>query len=64
MVLLKGHFYIFRSAKSGNFALVTALSQWVLKEKGVLRVKAVNHHKKGESKPPRDYTITEQVVGT
>lgn len=53
-----------KAVKSGNLALVTALSQWVLKEKGVLRVKSVDHHKKGETKPPHDYTIMDQVEYT
>ncbi|PAV74496.1 hypothetical protein WR25_02468 [Diploscapter pachys] len=45
---------------SGNLAFVTALSKWVLKESGVLRVKSVEHHKVGEKKPT-EYTIMDEV---
>jgi oligosaccharyltransferase complex subunit beta len=50
-----------KQSASGNRALVTALSQWVFKEKGVLRVKSVVHHLKGQSMPPPSYTITQEV---
>ncbi|TKR92501.1 hypothetical protein L596_007142 [Steinernema carpocapsae] len=50
-----------KATKSGNLDLVTELSKWVLKEKGVLRVKSVSHHKAGETEPPREYTINEKV---
>lgn len=53
---------MFRKGKSGNLELITSLSQWVLKEVGVLRVKSVTHHKVGESKPPSEYTIMDDVV--
>jgi hypothetical protein len=53
----------FRPVASGNLALVTELSKWVFKEKGVLRVKSVTHHRTGEKHAPREYTIMEQVVG-
>jgi len=48
--------------RSGNLELVNSLSQWVLMEKGVLRVKSVDHHRKGEKKPPAAYTIMDDVV--
>ncbi|XP_053206440.1 dolichyl-diphosphooligosaccharide--protein glycosyltransferase 48 kDa subunit-like [Panonychus citri] len=48
--------------KSGNEALCIALSRWVFKEEGVLRVGKVEHHKLGESSPPESYTIMEDVV--
>ncbi|XP_014254166.1 dolichyl-diphosphooligosaccharide--protein glycosyltransferase 48 kDa subunit [Cimex lectularius] len=47
---------------SGNQQVATALSKWVLKENGVLRVKSVAHHKLDESSPPPSYTIMETVV--
>jgi len=50
-----------KSSTSGNLALITELSKWVLKEKGVLRVKSVSHHKVGEKQSPRDYTIMDMV---
>jgi oligosaccharyltransferase complex subunit beta len=49
-------------AKSGNEDLVKALTQWVFKETGVLRLSNVTHHKAGERGPPSSYTITEDVV--
>lgn len=47
--------------QSNNRAVVTALSQWVFKEKGVLRVGAVQHNLVGEKDPPPAYTIEDQV---
>ena len=47
--------------QSNNRALSVALSKWVFKEKGVLRVGAVKHHLKGETNPPIAYTIEDQV---
>lgn len=44
--------------------MATALSQWVFKEHGVLRVKSVSHHRPGEKVPPQAYTIMEMVVST
>ena len=38
------------------------LVAWVFKEKGVLRVGKVSHHKVGENQPPPAYTITDNVV--
>ncbi|KAJ8022168.1 Dolichyl-diphosphooligosaccharide--protein glycosyltransferase 48 kDa subunit [Holothuria leucospilota] len=49
-------------AKSGNQALALALSRWVFKEEGVLRVSRVSHHKAGETTPPQAYTIEDEVV--
>lgn len=46
---------------SGNRQLAAALTQWVFREKGVLRVGKVNHHLVGESKPPSAYTVEDQV---
>jgi oligosaccharyltransferase complex subunit beta len=51
-------------AKSGNEKLATALSKWVFKEEGVLKVGNVAHHRVGESTPPSAYTITDDVVYT
>ena len=47
--------------QSNNRALSVALSKWVFKEKGVLRVGTVKHHLKGEINPPLAYTIEDQV---
>lgn len=51
-----------RYEKTGNQELAEALSRWVFKEAGVLRVGAVSHHPVGESTPPAAYTITDLVV--
>ena len=48
--------------KSGNEELSTSLTQWVFKEKGVLRVSDVKHHRLGETNPPSAYTIKENLV--
>ena len=47
--------------KSHNRALATAISQWVLKEKGVLRVVSVSHYKIGETQSPEAYTVKDNV---
>lgn len=51
-----------RYESSGNQALATALSQWVFKEKGVLRAQNVRHHPKGQRTPPEAYTVMDDVV--
>ena len=51
-----------RHAQNGNMELAEALSRWVFKEAGVLRVGAVSHHPVGEISPPAAYTITDLVV--
>ena len=55
-------FFDHRYAKSGNQDLAIALSEWVFKENGVLRVGEVKHHRAGEASPPVAYTIEEDVV--
>lgn len=51
-----------RHERTGNMELAEALSRWVFKEAGVLRVGAVTHHPVGETTPPAAYTITDLVV--
>lgn len=51
-----------RHERTGNMELAEALSRWVFKEAGVLRVGAVTHHRVGEADPPAAYTITDLVV--
>ncbi|XP_029292461.1 dolichyl-diphosphooligosaccharide--protein glycosyltransferase 48 kDa subunit [Cottoperca gobio] len=50
-----------RHEQTGNMELAEALSRWVFKEAGVLRVGAVTHHPVGERNPPAAYTITDLV---
>nr|XP_061803173.1 dolichyl-diphosphooligosaccharide--protein glycosyltransferase 48 kDa subunit-like isoform X2 [Nerophis lumbriciformis] len=47
--------------QTGNRELAEALSRWVFKEAGVLRVGKVSHHPVGENTPPAAYTITDLV---
>lgn len=51
-----------RYSQTGNYELAVALSRWVFKEEGVLRVGAVSHHRVGELVPPSAYTVTDLVV--
>ncbi|NXE97824.1 OST48 glycosyltransferase, partial [Menura novaehollandiae] len=48
-------------SQTGNYELAVALSRWVFKEEGVLRVGAVSHHRVGELAPPNAYTVTDLV---
>lgn len=47
--------------ESNNRGLAKAISQWVFKEKGVIRVTSVKHHKIGETEPPHAYTVKDDV---
>jgi len=51
-----------RFDKSGNEELSVALTQWVFKERGVLRVTGVKHNIVGEVNPPVAYTIKQNIV--
>lgn len=51
-----------RYSQTGNYELAVALSRWVFKEEGVLRVGPVSHHRVGEPAPPNAYTVTDLVV--
>uniref|UniRef100_A0A8D1U227 Dolichyl-diphosphooligosaccharide--protein glycosyltransferase 48 kDa subunit n=1 Tax=Sus scrofa TaxID=9823 RepID=A0A8D1U227_PIG len=50
-----------RYPQTGNYELAVALSRWVFKEEGVLRVGPVSHHRVGEKAPPNAYTVTDLV---
>uniref|UniRef100_A0A8C6H4L8 Dolichyl-diphosphooligosaccharide--protein glycosyltransferase 48 kDa subunit n=1 Tax=Mus spicilegus TaxID=10103 RepID=A0A8C6H4L8_MUSSI len=50
-----------RYSQTGNYELAVALSLWVFKEEGVLRVGPVSHHRVGEMAPPNAYTVTDLV---
>lgn len=47
--------------RSGNEQLVAALTDWLFKQKGVIRVKSVNHNLVGQKSPPHAYTITDMA---
>jgi len=51
-----------RFTQAGNQDLAVSLTQWVFKEKGVLRVGTVKHHRVGELSAPAAYTIMDEVV--
>lgn len=51
-----------KAVTSGNRNVAIAISQWVFKDMGQLRVRKVNHHKEGEQNPPEAYTVMENVV--
>ena len=51
-----------RFEKSGNQELAVSLSQWVFKEKGVLKVGRVEHRRQGEKQQAEAYTVMEDVV--
>ncbi|KAJ3643940.1 hypothetical protein Zmor_026620 [Zophobas morio] len=51
-----------KSDVSGNRDVAFAISQWVFKEHGQLRVRSVKHSRVGEEKPPSAYTIMEDVI--
>ncbi|XP_044263797.1 dolichyl-diphosphooligosaccharide--protein glycosyltransferase 48 kDa subunit [Tribolium madens] len=51
-----------KSDVAGNKEVAIAISQWVFKEHGQLRVRSVKHNKVGETKPPSAYTIMDDVV--
>lgn len=53
-----------RFSKAGNQELAIALSEWVFKENGVLRVGEVKHHRAGEVTPPAAYTVEDDVVSS
>ncbi|XP_047001722.1 dolichyl-diphosphooligosaccharide--protein glycosyltransferase 48 kDa subunit [Schistocerca americana] len=53
-----------RFSVSGNKQVALALSSWVFRESGVLRVRSVSHHREGERSPPPAYTIMDNVVYT
>ncbi|PAA74157.1 hypothetical protein BOX15_Mlig024858g2, partial [Macrostomum lignano] len=49
------------SELSGNRDLALSLSQWVFKQRGVLRFRDVKHSLAGESAPPEFYTVKDLV---
>ncbi len=53
----------FSHSKAGNEELAASLTQWLFKEKGVLRVGKIEHHREGEKHIPDYYTVMEDLVG-
>jgi len=50
-----------KTDRSGNQELAVHLTEWVFKEKGMLRVAGVEHHRVGEKHPPAAYTVLDDV---
>lgn len=53
-----------KTESTGNEQFVFKTLEWLLKEKGVLRIVKVEHHRVGESGPPDVYTINEELEYT
>jgi oligosaccharyltransferase complex subunit beta len=51
-----------RHARAGNEQLCEALTQWLFKERGVLRVGQIRHNVVGEKGSPKAYTIKQNLV--
>ncbi|CAF1434380.1 unnamed protein product [Rotaria sp. Silwood1] len=51
-----------KSAKSGNEELAIALTDWVFKQRGVLRARNIRHYLKKEKTTPSYYTIKNDIV--
>lgn len=51
-----------KSDKSGNEDLSVGLTQWLFKERGVLRVADIKHNEVGEKNPPSAYTIKQNLA--
>ena len=52
----------FRHAKSGNQDLAVALTDWVFKQRGVLRARNIRHYLKSDKSTPRFYTVKNDIV--
>lgn len=50
-----------RFDKSGNEELCAGLTQWLFKERGVLRVAEIKHNEVGKKMPPATYTIKQNL---
>ncbi|CAF4124843.1 unnamed protein product, partial [Rotaria sordida] len=51
-----------KSAKSGNEELAIALTDWVFKQRGVLRARNIRHYLKQDKTTPSFYTIKNDLV--
>ena len=53
---------VFRIPKSGNEDLAVALTDWVFKQRGVLRARNIRHYLKADKSTPSYYTIKNDIV--
>ena len=51
-----------RVPKSGNQDLAVALTDWVFKQRGVLRSRNIRHYLKADKSTPRFYTVKNDIV--
>ncbi|CAF3340459.1 unnamed protein product [Rotaria socialis] len=51
-----------KSDKSGNEELAIALTDWIFKQRGVLRARNIRHYLKQDKSTPRFYTIKNDIV--
>ncbi|CAF0932015.1 unnamed protein product [Adineta ricciae] len=51
-----------KHAKSGNQDLAVALTDWVFKQRGVLRARNIRHYLKSDKSTPRFYTVKNDIV--
>lgn len=51
-----------KHAKSGNQELATSLTDWIFKQRGVLRARNIQHYLKADKTTPKFYTIKDDVV--
>ncbi|CAF1031483.1 unnamed protein product [Adineta ricciae] len=51
-----------KSVKSGNEELALALTDWVFKQRGVLRARNIRHYLKSDKTTPSYYTIRNDIV--
>ncbi|CAF1307758.1 unnamed protein product [Rotaria magnacalcarata] len=51
-----------KSDKSGNQDLAVALTDWLFKQRGVLRSRNIHHYLKSDKSTPRFYTVKNDIV--
>jgi oligosaccharyltransferase complex subunit beta len=51
-----------KQTKSGNQDLAVALSDWLFKQRGVLRARNIRHYLKSDKTTPRFYTVKDDIV--
>ncbi|CAF0983834.1 unnamed protein product [Adineta steineri] len=51
-----------KPTQSGNQELAVALSDWLFKQRGVLRARNIHHYLKEDKSTPRFYTVKEDIV--
>jgi oligosaccharyltransferase complex subunit beta len=59
---IKNGFCSCRSVKSGNEDLALAVTDWIFKQRGVLRARNIRHYLKSDKTTPSFYTIKNDIV--